>query len=293
MSKIPDRLGSYRIQRIIGIGNACQVWEAARDSGGPRVALKILPANLAQDKQEIASLKHEFEIAHKFKHPNVIHVFEHHSDQGVHFLVLELFAPVNLKQCLRQESSQLKYHLPTIVEQAANGLFYIHSEGVVHCDVKPDNFLINPENQVKLIDFTIAQRIRKGIAKLFGGRSKVRGTRSYMSPEQIRGESLDPRSDLYSFGCMLYELVTGRPPYTGSTPDELLAKHLQASVPWAPVHSDNISHEFADLLRRMMSKERKQRPDSMWDFLKEFRSIRYYKVPPKPPEAAAGSPPAS
>lgn len=293
MSKIPDRLGHYRLLRLVGVGNACQIWEATNEASGGKFAIKVLPASLNQDKEEAAHLRNEFDIAQNFKHPNVVRVYEHHVEAGMAYLVLELCPPLNLKQAMRQEMPRVQYHLSKIIEQAASALYYIHGEGVVHCDVKPDNFLLGDDALIKLIDFTIARKIPRGIAKLFGGRGKVRGTRSYMSPEQIRGESLDPRSDLYSFACLLYELVTGKPPYTGNSPNELLTKHLRASIPWAPVHNDNLTSEMADLIRRCMAKEAKQRPDSLWEFLKEFRAIRLFKVPPKPPEASGETPAAT
>ena len=104
-----------------------------------------------------------------------------------------------------------------------------------------------------------------------------------MSPEQIRGEVLDRRSDLYSFGCVIFELLSGRPPYTGSTPNELLEKHLRNAVPSVLVYNSNVTREMNDLLRRMLSKKREIRPDSMWDVIQEMRNIQVFtKKPPQP-----------
>jgi serine/threonine protein kinase len=104
-----------------------------------------------------------------------------------------------------------------------------------------------------------------------------------MSPEQIRGKNLDPRSDLYSYGCVLFELLAGKTPFTGTTADELLNKHLTAPIPSVQVYNDNATPEMANLLRKMMAKNRDERPATAWEFLKEFRSIRAFKVVPKPP----------
>ena len=111
-------------------------------------------------------------------------------------------------------------------------------------------------------------------------KSKIQGTRSYMSPEQIRGQSLDQRADLYSFGCMLYELLGGKPPYTGSTTNELLNKHLKSPVPPLQAQNRNVSDEFAELARRLLAKKPADRPDSMADFLRETHSTDVFKVPP-------------
>lgn len=160
----------------------------------------------------------------------------------------------------------------------------------MHCDVKPDNFLLNEDSDIRLIDFSIAQRISKNpLARLFGGKPLIQGTRSYMSPEQIRGRPLDARSDVYSFGCVLYELVTNKLPYTGVNPDELLNKHLRAGIPSVLVHNNQATNELNELIRRMMAKEPADRPASFSDMLKEFRALRPFKAAPK----AAASPPAA
>jgi serine/threonine-protein kinase len=198
--------------------------------------------------------------------------------------VLELFECPNLKLLLRQGVAALAYLVPRIIEQSAEALFYLHEEGWIHRDVKPDNFLVNDDGLVKLIDFAISERYKKGIGALFSFGSKIQGTRSYMSPEQIRGKSLDPRADIYSFGCLLFELISGKLPFTGTTADELLTKHLNAPIPPLQVFNENVTPEFANLIKKMMQKRKEERPPSMWEFLKEFRSFRVYKIMPKPPE---------
>jgi serine/threonine protein kinase len=105
-----------------------------------------------------------------------------------------------------------------------------------------------------------------------------------MSPEQIRNQNLDARSDVYSFGCTVHELLTGKPPYTGDNPDDLLNKHLNAPIPSVQVGNDNVTPEFANVVRRLMAKKREDRPASLWEFLTEFRNMRVLKVLPKPPE---------
>ena len=119
---------------------------------------------------------------------------------------MELFAAPNLKQWINQGSRGARAAWPASSSaKAAEGLAYFHSQGWIHRDIKPDNFLMNPKGDVKLIDFALAVRRKGGLARLFAGKTKVQGTRSYMSPEQIRGQPLDERADIYSFGCMVYE----------------------------------------------------------------------------------------
>jgi serine/threonine protein kinase len=150
----------------------------------------------------------------------------------------------------------------------------------VHRDVKPDNFLVGENGEVKLIDFALAVRRKKGLARLFSTRSKVQGTRSYMSPEQIRGQPLDERADIYSYGCVAYELLGGKPPYTGTSTNELLNKHLRAAIPPAQASNRNVTDEFAALMKSMLAKKPEDRPQSMDDVLTELRVTPLFKVPP-------------
>jgi serine/threonine protein kinase len=198
---------------------------------------------------------------------------------------MELFEHENLKIQLRNGPQTVAHLTLKIIEQAAEALFYFNSEGWIHRDVKPDNFLVSPEGEVKLIDFAISTKQKSGIASMFGfGKKAVQGTRSYMSPEQIRNQNLEARADVYSFGCSIFELLCGKPPYTGTNADELLNKHLTGAVPNVQVQNDNVTPEFANIIKKMMAKRREERPATMWEFLKEFRSTRVFKVLPKPPK---------
>lgn len=284
MARGRDYYGTYRLVRLIRAGATCQVWETIKEDEGQRYALKILRPEERENKLEIATLKHEFEVAHEFKHPNIIRIREFSTEMGIPYIVMDFFPAVNLKILLRQGSERLFPIVKEVVDQAAEALYYLHEAGWVHRDVKPDNFLVSESGQVKLIDFAIAVKPTTGLAKLFAGwgGGAVQGTRSYMSPEQIRNQALDARADVYSFGCVLYELVTGRAPFTGDSPDDLLHRHLTMPPPSAQVVSPNVATPFSDLIRRMMAKKRDDRPANMWEFLKIFRQIQVFKVLPKP-----------
>ena len=160
---------------------------------------------------------------------------------------------------------------------------HFNEQGFVHRDVKPDNFLVGDDGEVKLIDLALAVKARRGLARLFASRSKVQGTRSYMSPEQIRGAALDQRADVYSFACTVHELVSGRPPFTGTSSNELLNKHLKSPPPSLENFDRNVTPEFAKLVLRGLAKEPGKRPASVGEFLTEFRQCRVFKVIPRPP----------
>lgn len=285
MTKVRDFLGPYRLARLIRMGSSCQVWEAIETATGQRYALKVLRPDFRLNKTEVSFLKNEFEVAKSFNHPNVIKMYDLELGGSAPYLVLELFSELNLKQALRRGPDSIAYLAETIMCQAAEGLYHMHSEGVVHCDIKPDNFLVSRDGETKVIDFTISRRIKKGISKLIAGRSRnIQGTRSYMSPEQIRGLKLDARSDVYSFGCVLFEIVTGKLPFTGESPNDLLRKHISAPIPSPLVANENVTLEFATLVRTMMEKKPADRPETMWELLKTLRVTRIYKRQPRIPE---------
>jgi eukaryotic-like serine/threonine-protein kinase len=284
MTKIRDFMGPYRLARLIRAGNSCQVWEAIENDTGDRYALKVLREDYRENKQEVGFLRCEYEVAKNLNHPNIIRMHDFVTTGYAPFLVIELFSELNIKQALRRGPESIAFMLDRIIEQCTEALYYMHTQGYIHCDIKPDNFLVSRSGEVKLIDFTISQKIKKGLSKLFGGSKAVQGTRSYMSPEQIRGKTLDPRSDIYSFGCVLFEMVTGKLPYTGASPNELLNKHISAQIPSPLVFNDNVTQEFAAIIRHMMAKNPADRPETMWDLLKTLRVTKIFKRPPRIPE---------
>ncbi len=278
MSKLPDFLGPYRLAKFIRSGNATQIWEAIKDDGSGRYVLKVLNRALWGNREEIGYLKHEYDVAHGIDHPNVIDVIDFKIDNKIGYLVLEVFTDLNIKQYMREHGHEsLHDNYTKVVEQALLGLQQLNEAGWVHCDVKPDNFLLSSEMEVKLIDFTISKRITKGFAAMFRKRGTIRGTRSYMSPEQIRNEPLDARADIYSMGCVMYELLNGRPPFSGESPNDLLNKHLKAPIPSILVANPKVSNDMAALLQRAMAKDRDKRPESMKQLLGELQSINVFK----------------
>jgi len=284
VTKVRDFVGPYRLARLIRAGHSSMIWEAVKEKTGERFALKMLKTEVARDREELGYLKHELDVGKNLHHPNVIRVFELDAQAATPYLVLELFSALNLKQVLREGPDAIAYLAEKIISQASHGLHYLHEKGWVHCDIKPDNFLVDDDGNVKLIDFAIAQRPKRSLLSFLGFKQPVKGTRSYMSPEQIRGEVPDARSDVYSFACVVFELLTGRPPYTGSSPTELLERHLRASVPSAIVYNHNVSRDCADYVRKMMNKKRESRPKSMWEVLQAFREFQIFNKKPQPPK---------
>lgn len=278
MSHGQNFFGPFRLIRLVRAGNSCQIWEAANDLENRRVALKVLQKEFRHNREELGYLKHEFEVAKDFKHKNVIEVYQYTDQYDLPLLALEFFKGQNLKQAIRSDHSIILANINNIIEQAAEGLAYFHKANWVHRDIKPDNYLINDDGLVKLIDFAIAQREASGLGKWFSFGAKIQGTRSYMSPEQIRGKGITFRSDIYSFGCSVFEMLTGKLPFTGTNENELLNKHMRSPPPSAAAYNKDVSPEMSELLLKMLAKDPEKRPSSMLKFLQDFRKIRVFRA---------------
>lgn len=278
-----QRIGAYRLLNVIMTGQTSQVWEAMHDSSGTRYALKMLLSDYRRDREHISYMKQEWEVGSKLEHRYVINLVDFSTKGDSPYLVMEYFPWPNIKQYINAGVERFAFMAPKIIERCAAGLAYFNDQGWIHRDIKPDNYLLTDEGDVRLIDFALGMKPKKGLAKLFAGKSKIQGTRSYMSPEQIRGLPLDQRADVYSFGCTAYEMVTGKRPYTGVSANELLMKHIKAAPPTAEATNSNVTPEFALLLQRSIAKKPEDRPESMTKWLAEFKSIRVFKETPKPP----------
>lgn len=257
------------------------IWQAYDDAKQRIVGIKTLLEKDVKDREQVHYLRWEYTVGQKIKHPNIIEIYESPWDASQPYFAMEWFASPNMKQRLLQGLDKIAPMIPKIIDQAGVALSHLHKMGWIHRDVKPDNFLVADDGTVKLIDFALAQRCRSGLTKWFTPRSRiVQGTKSYISPEQIRGLSLDGRADLYSFACGIHEALSGKPPFTGANTNDLLNKHLKASPPSLEGLNANVTPEFAQLIRRSLAKNRDARPKSVDDFLREFRMMRVFKITP-------------
>ena len=274
MPPIPDQLGPVKLVQQIGLGKHCQVWEGLDTKARRKVAVKLIVPAMAQDPGQRKLLDHELKVAQSLDHPTIIKIERFSEEGGLPHLVMEYFPAANLKKQVAAGVEPLVPKLQRIVTETALALDHMHSRGWVHRDVKPDNILAAEDGQVKLIDLAIAARSSGLLGRLLGGKTPAQGSPSYMSPEQIRGEALDARSDIYSFGCVIFELIAGRPPYTGADTNDLLNKHVSAVVPAVDAFNKSATTAAAKYLRQMLAKKPADRPASMKDVLQQLRSIR-------------------
>ena len=278
-----DYLGRYRIIRMVRSRHTCQIFDAMDDLDHTKFAIKALVPEQRKNKDEIKAIQHELAVAKDFKHKNIIEVYNIGTDGGVYFLVLELSPHRNLKLMIRSDVDLALYLAPKIIEQVFTSLGYMNEQGWVHSDVKPDNFLVSDEGEIKLIDFAISEKIRTGFARWFASKPRIQGTMSYMSPEQIRGEALTPEADVYGAGILFYELLSKKLPYTGESSDELLRKHISGNIPDVRGHNPNITEECSELIKKMMAKKPADRPKSFKSVLNSLGRLRIFRAMPKDP----------
>lgn len=279
-----ERIGDYKFVRTIYPGSTTIVMEVLHEASGKRFAIKQLLASRGSDAAERKAFEFEAKLGQEFHHPNLIKVHSYVRDSEAPYFVMDFFPGFQLRLALHKPKDYpaLRANLHKVITQAATGLAYIHDKGWVHRDVKPENIMCNRNGEVRVIDYTLTRRPLSGLGRLFGQKMPRQGTRSYMSPEQIRCESPAPTADIYSFGCTCYELVCGRQPFRANSDNELLNKHLR-ETPNSPImYNKEVTKEFAELVLEMIRKKPADRPQDLHQFLARFSRVRIFNTDPPP-----------
>lgn len=275
-----DVVGKYRLLNHIARSQSCDVWESMHVTTNRRHAVKLMLPSLKGKGDDIRALRQEFAVGSSMKHATVIRMDEFQQENGIAYLAMEYFPAPSMKHQIVQQGTGLAPKVKVIAQQAAAGLEHMHRSGWIHRDVKPENFLVSDEGKVRLIDFSIAQKPRKWWNSFFGGESQIQGTRTYLSPEQIRKKPLDVRSDIYSFGCVLFELASGKPPYSATKTNDLLNRHLKAPIPSLKAAVPEVSKPFSDLVTKMLAKEPENRPQSMEEVVAHLSKLAVFEKTP-------------
>jgi tRNA A-37 threonylcarbamoyl transferase component Bud32/ActR/RegA family two-component response regulator len=260
----------YTILQRIGESEAAAVYLAISEDLGHNVALKISKRryNGSSDDtgQRAIMFQREFEAIAALDHPSIIDLYDYGIHEGVEYLAMEYFPCGDLKA--RLQNPLTADEAIAFLKEIARSLKIVHEAGIIHRDLKPPNVMLRDDGSVVLIDFGLARSLLAGDGSTRTG--VLRGSPYYMSPEQAQGEALDARTDLYSLGVILYEMLAGRKPYLGSSAIDVLQQHVMAPVPELPVHH----LAYQPLLERLMSKSREQRIASCDELLAALEQMR-------------------
>src|SRR5690348_8716148 len=245
----------YVIERKLGSGGMADVYLAEDQELGRRVALKLLDDRHASDEQFVERFRREAQSAAGLNHPNIVSIFDRGRAEGTYYIAMEYLDGRTLKELLVRNGPTPVPIAIDYARQILGALPISHRNGIVHRDIKPHNIVVRKDGRLKVTDFGIA---RSGASQMTEAGSIV-GTAQYLSPEQARGAPVDARSDLYSLGIVLYEMLTGKVPYTGDAPVEIAMKHLTA-VPDPPskLRSD-VPHDLDAIVMRALAKDPEQR----------------------------------
>ena len=258
--------GRYRVERELGRGGMAKVFLGTDTVLGRTVAIKVLAPQFADDEGFVQRFRREAQAAARISHPCIVSVFDTGSDDGVHYIVMEFVEGRTLAEFLTGGGRIMPDRAIAIGQDVCRALDAAHAQGVIHRDIKPGNIMINPRGEVKVTDFGIARMTTT--AETVAQTAAILGTASYLSPEQAQGQAVDGRSDLYSLGCVLFEMVTGRPPFLGDSPVAVASKQvLEQPVPPSKLNTD-VTQDLDAVILRALAKN----PANRYQSAEEFRA---------------------
>jgi eukaryotic-like serine/threonine-protein kinase len=281
--KAGTRLGTYEIGAPLGAGGMGEVYRARDTKLARDVAIKVLPREIAGDADRLARFEKEARMASALNHPNIVTIYEIGQTEGTPFIAMELVEGKTLRETLAAGALALK-KLLAIAAQAADGLAKAHAAGIVHRDLKPENLMVTRDGFVKILDFGLAKLVPVGFEGSRGAENAtvsrataagaVLGTVGYMSPEQASGEPADFRSDQFSFGSILYELITGKRPFSRPTPAQTLSAIIESEPPALTTVSPTTPTNLVWVVERCLAKDPEDRYGSTKDLARDLAALR-------------------
>ena len=258
--------GRYQVESELGRGGMATVFKGTDTVLGRPVAVKVLSPQYAGDANFVTRFRREAQAAARLNHPNLVSVYDTGTDDGIHFIVMEYVDAKTLADYLAGGGRIMPERAIEIAEAVCDALSMAHAHGIIHRDIKPPNIMITSKGDVKVTDFGIA-RVISG-ADTLAQTAAVLGTASYLSPEQAQSQPVDQRSDIYSLGCVLYEMVTGRPPFSGDSPVMVASKHVLEQ----PTPPSKLNRDVAPGLEAVIMKALAKNPDNRYQDADEMRA---------------------
>src|SRR5262247_2884151 len=304
------RLGRYEIRSKIGEGGMGEVYLAEDTLLRRKVAIKFLSSDVVQNRERLGRFELEAFTASALNHPNILTVFEMGDADSVRFIATEYVDGETLRQRLKQSRLTVREALDIAI-QIASALAAAHKAGIIHRDIKPENIMVRHDDSiVKVLDFGLAKASEKLSAQVAGDELEantramvntspgmVMGTAGYMSPEQARGLIVDERTDIWSLGVVLYEMIAGRLPFEGQTPSDVIAMILHKEPPALTLLSDEATERLDEIVAKALAKDREERYQVVKDLLIDLRRLKQHldfeseierTVPPESRSTAEG-----
>jgi len=285
------RLGDFQLLRRLGRGAMAEVYLAEQTTLRRRVAVKVLRAELAGDQTYLRRFEREAQAAASLVHGNIVQIYEVGRHEGVHYIAQEYVQGENLAQWVRRYGALDLRQAVSLMRQVAAALARAAEQGVVHRDVKPENIMLTRSGEVKVADFGLARVARTGETSELTQAGITMGTPLYMSPEQVEGKPLDPRSDLYSFGATCYHILAGSPPFQGETVLGVAMQHIKTPPEPLENHRRDLPPALCRMVHRMLAKDPNNRYQSAGELLGDLRRLHAEHLADEQwPEELAASP---
>ena len=267
MIKVGTIVGDrYEILEKIGVGGMAEVFKGKDHKLNRYVAVKVLKEEFRENDAFVKKFKEEAQAAARLAHPNIVNVYDVGDENGIYYIVMELVEGITLKNYIERKGSLTIKEATSIAIQVCAGLEVAHNNHIVHRDIKPQNIIISREGKVKVTDFGIAKATTSQTTT-----ANAMGSVHYASPEQARGGYVDHRSDIYSLGIVLYEMVTGRVPFDGETAVTVAVKHLQEEMVPPSVYCKNIPYSLEQIIKKCTEKSPDRRYQDIGDLLADLK----------------------
>ena len=271
-------IDEFQLINSIATGTHTHVWDVTEQGGSEHFAMKLLLPEAFENPVQLANIKSEAKVSGSFEHPNVIKFHKFVKNKKHAYMILEYFRAPNLRQQLSGDLFGVQSRVKKLVETTCQALGHLHEKGWVHKDVKPENILFNKSSEMRLVDFGLSARAASGLSKIFSTKkAAIQGTMSYIAPETVRKQPITAQTDIYSLGVVFFEVLTGKTPFQGTTPKDLLIKHVREPAPSPSMANPNITPEADRFILKMLAKKPADRHASVQEVNSEFRNLKVFK----------------
>src|SRR6266540_7273289 len=271
----PDKVGRYKIKSELGRGGMATVYRAFDPISNREVAIKVLPPEMLHNLVTRARFKRELKLIASLEHPAIVPVYDvGGEDNHEPYFVMRYMSGGSLSERIRKRKFSLR-DAALIIERLASALDHAHSKGIIHRDLKPDNVLFDASNNPYLSDFGVAKLTEAAVSATDASANEAMGTAAYISPEQARGEDIDSRADIYGLGAILYEMLTGEPPYRGNTVIGVALQHVNDPVPNVLKIRPDLPGEVDVIIKTAMAKNRENRYATAIELARELNKVAF------------------